>query len=68
VALLIDVAALWQILIRLGTMGITPNKMAALGENVLVMINLARTWLPSRSHLPPSGEHLTPSNNFKLVT
>ncbi len=40
VALLIDVAALWQILIRLGTMGITPNKMAALGENVLVMINL----------------------------
>jgi hypothetical protein len=40
VALLIDVAALWQILIRLGTMGITPNKMAALGENVLVMVNL----------------------------
>jgi hypothetical protein len=40
VALLIDVAALWQILIRLGAMGITPNKMAALGENVLVLINL----------------------------
>lgn len=40
VALLIDVAALWQILIRLGTMGITPNKMAALGENVLVLGNL----------------------------
>ena len=41
VAMIIDAAALWQILIRLGTMGITPNKMAALGENVLVLINLA---------------------------
>jgi hypothetical protein len=40
VTLIIDVAALWQILIRLGTMGITPNKMAALGENVLVLGNL----------------------------
>lgn len=40
VTLVIDVAALWQILIRLGTMGITPNKMAALGENVLVLGNL----------------------------
>ena len=40
VTLVIDVAALWQILIRLRTMGITPNKMAALGENVLVLGNL----------------------------
>jgi len=39
-ALIIDGIALFEILTRLFSMGITPNKMAALGENVLVMINL----------------------------
>ena len=39
-AMIIDAIALVQILSRLFAMGITPNKMAALGENVLVMINL----------------------------
>jgi len=40
VALVIDAIALVEIVIRLSTM-ITPNKMAALGENVLVLVNLA---------------------------
>lgn len=39
-ALIIDGIALFQILSRLFSMGITPNKMAALGENLLVMGNL----------------------------
>lgn len=39
-ALLIDSIALVEIVIRLSTM-ITPNKLAALGENVLVLGNLA---------------------------
>lgn len=40
-ALIIDGIALFEIMSRLFTMGITPNKMAALGENVLVLVNLA---------------------------
>ncbi len=40
-ALIIDGIALVEIIIRLSTMGITPNKMAALGENIVVFINLA---------------------------
>jgi len=39
-ALLIDGIALVEIILRLTSMGITPNKMAALGENVLIFINL----------------------------
>ncbi len=39
-ALIIDGIALFEILSRLLSMGITPNKMAALGENLLVMGNL----------------------------
>ena len=39
-ALIIDGIALFEILTRLFSMGITPNKMAALGENVLVLVNL----------------------------
>lgn len=39
-ALIIDSIALAAILFRLSTFGITPNKLAALGENVILMINL----------------------------
>jgi hypothetical protein len=39
-AMMIDGIALIQILVRLANLGITPNKMAALGENVLVFVNL----------------------------
>ena len=68
-ALFIDLAALWQILIRLGTMGITPNKMAALGENVLVLGNLVglgyylvRIWRHQGSF-----EHLEHFQTFYLT-
>lgn len=40
-ALIIDGIALVEIVIRLSTMGVTPNKIAALGENIVVLINLA---------------------------
>ena len=35
-----DAAALWAIAGRLSEFGITPNKLAALGENVLLLVNL----------------------------
>ena len=39
-AVIVDTAALWAILHRLSEHGITPNKLAALGENVLLLVNL----------------------------
>lgn len=46
VALLIDAAALSAIVFRLSAFGITPNKMAALGENLVLLGNLAGlAWL-----------------------
>jgi hypothetical protein len=41
VALVIDVVALSAIVFRLSSFGVSPNKLAALGENVLVFVNLA---------------------------
>jgi hypothetical protein len=40
VALIIDTIALSAIVFRLSSFGVSPNKIAALGENVLVFINL----------------------------
>ena len=40
VALIIDVIALSAIVFRLNSFGVSPNKLAALGENVLVFVNL----------------------------
>ena len=40
VALIIDVVALSAIIFRLSSYGVSPNKLAALGENVLVFVNL----------------------------
>ena len=40
VALIIDTIALSAIVFRLSSFGISPNKLAALGENVLVFVNL----------------------------
>jgi len=39
-AIIVDAAALWAIAGRLSEFGITPNKLAALGENVLLLVNL----------------------------
>lgn len=40
-AIIIDGFALSAILFRLSTFGITPNKVAALGENLILLVNLA---------------------------
>lgn len=39
-ALIIDGFALSAILLRLSTFGVTPNKIAALGENLILLVNL----------------------------
>jgi hypothetical protein len=40
-ALLADAVALWAIAARIGEFGASPNKLAALGENVVLLVNLA---------------------------
>jgi hypothetical protein len=40
-ALLADAAALWAIAARITEFGFTPNRVAALGENVILLVNLA---------------------------
>ena len=40
-ALLADTVALWAIAARIGEFGFTPNRVAALGENVILFVNLA---------------------------
>ncbi|MBZ0265107.1 permease prefix domain 1-containing protein [bacterium] len=40
-ALLVDIFALWAIAARISEFGFSPNKVAALGENLILLINLA---------------------------
>jgi len=40
-ALLVDAVALWAIAARISEFGFTPNRVAALGENVILLVNLA---------------------------
>jgi hypothetical protein len=40
-ALLADAVALWAIATRISEFGFTPNRVAALGENVVLLVNLA---------------------------
>ena len=40
-ALLVDVLALWAIGSRISDFGSTPNRIAALGENIVLLVNLA---------------------------
>ena len=40
-ALLADAVALWAIGARISEFGLSPNRVAALGENVLLLVNLA---------------------------
>ncbi|MBI4499444.1 MAG: hypothetical protein HY689_16270, partial [Chloroflexi bacterium] len=39
-ALLADAVALWAIAARITEFGFTPNRVAALGENLILMVNL----------------------------
>ncbi|HVS13261.1 MAG TPA: permease prefix domain 1-containing protein [Thermoanaerobaculia bacterium] len=40
-ALLVDAVALWAIASRITELGFSPNRVAALGENVILLVNLA---------------------------
>jgi hypothetical protein len=40
-ALAADAVALWAIVARITEFGLTPNRVAALGENVILLVNLA---------------------------
>jgi hypothetical protein len=40
-ALLADAVALWAIAARIGEFGFSPNRVAALGENLILLVNLA---------------------------
>jgi len=40
-ALIVDILALWAIAARISSFGFSPNKVAALGENVILLVNLA---------------------------
>ena len=40
-ALLVDAVALWAIAARISEFGFSPNKIAALGENLVLLVNLA---------------------------
>ena len=45
-ALIVDALALWAILARITEFGFTPNRVAALGENLILLANLAgAAWL-----------------------
>jgi hypothetical protein len=44
-ALVVDVLALWAIAIRISDFGFTPNRVAALGENVVLLVNLGGSAL-----------------------
>jgi hypothetical protein len=40
-ALLADAVALWAVAVRISEFGFSPNRVAALGENVILLVNLA---------------------------
>jgi hypothetical protein len=44
-ALVVDILALWAIAIRISDFGFTPNRVAALGENVVLLVNLGGSAL-----------------------
>ncbi len=45
-ALAVDAVALWAIAARISEFGFTPNRMAALGENLILLVNLVwSAWL-----------------------
>ncbi len=39
-ALIVDILALWAIMARISEFGFSPNKVAALGENIILLVNL----------------------------
>ncbi len=54
-ALLVDALALAAIAARISEFGFTPNRVAALGENLILLVNLTwSAWLYARFHARPS--------------
>jgi hypothetical protein len=48
-ALVLDVMVLGSMMVRIGDLGLTPNRVAALGLNLILLVNLAGTaWLLAR--------------------
>jgi hypothetical protein len=48
-AIVLDLLVLWSMLARVGELGVTPNRVAALGLNLLLVANLAgTTWQAAR--------------------
>jgi hypothetical protein len=48
-ALTVDAVALWAIATRISEFGLSPNRVAALGENLILLVNLIGTaWLHAR--------------------
>ena len=48
-ALVVDGVALWAVAARISEFGFTPNRVAALGENLILLVNLAwSAWLYAR--------------------
>ncbi|HEY6342616.1 MAG TPA: permease prefix domain 1-containing protein [Bryobacteraceae bacterium] len=48
-AFVVDAVALWAIAARISEFGFTPNRVAALGENLILLVNLVWTaWLYAR--------------------
>ena len=60
-ALLADAVALWAIAARITEFGFTPNRVAALGENVILLVNLA--WSPCSSSASCEGADRSPTSN-----
>jgi hypothetical protein len=52
-ALVVDGVALWAIAARISEFGFTPNRVAALGENLILLVNLAVVGV-AVCVLPPS--------------
>lgn len=50
-ALLVDAVALWAITARISEFGLSPNKVAALGENLILLVNLGWSAVLQAQHL-----------------
>ena len=60
-ALLVDALALWAIAERISTFGLSPNRVAALGLNLILVVNLARATVLQ-------GRFLARRGSFDTVT
>jgi hypothetical protein len=57
-ALALDLMVMAAMAMRIGELGITPNRAAVLGSNVILLVNLARAaWLSARFLAGKTGFH-----------